>query len=385
MKNWFLWLGGVFNESTMLESSAVSPAANRWQEGLLQGIIDQSYPVHLLSYLPEPLWPRGKYRPGSYDDLNPCFNSRLITYWNMPFLRSHSLCQGHLAAFREVCEKKGKPRVVLSYNPTPHAVEVGLEAQKNYQIPWIDICADHFHPGPDWLQYSSGASLAAGHVFLSYQAFQECPFPKKFHLDGGVSQIRFNPEIKPYKEPKNKKIVLYSGMMSVWGGVSFLLKAFEKIQDPNIELWICGHGSNSDIKAILKRDSRIRFFGLVSESRLQEIYKQASVLVNPRPSKVPGNTMNFPSKILEYLSYGKPIISTWTSGLSPEYRDVLEILKEETEDCLARTIDNVLHWPDFKIECNSNRIYLFLLKKKTWVHQAKKLIEWLEDEILWIK
>ena len=194
--------------------------------------------------------------------------------------------------------------------------------------------------------------------------------------------MRFDPETQSNKHLSNNKIVLYTGMMSVWGGVSFLLKAFERIKDQNVELWICGHGNNSDLNDALNRDSRIRFFGLVSESRLQEMCGQASVLVNPRPSQVPGNTMNFPSKILEYLSYGKPVISTWTTGLSPEYRDVLEVLSEETEDCLARSIEGVLLWPDYKIEQNYLKINNFLIKEKTWAHQANRLVSWLKDDIL---
>jgi len=379
---WLLWLGGIFSEDAMLKHSAVSPASNRWQTGLIKAVGEQGLPVVLLSHLPEPLWPRGQYRPGSSDDLDPQFESSFVRYWNIPLLRSVSLRRTYIDAFREICEQKEKPLAVLSYNPTPHAVDVGLHAQKHYQIPWIDICADSYEPGIDWSGYAPCASEASGHVFLSYQAYQDCPFPKKLHLDGGVSRLRFDPETQSNKHLSNNKIVLYTGMMSVWGGVSFLLKAFERIKDQNVELWICGHGNNSDLNDALNRDSRIRFFGLVSESRLQEMCGQASVLVNPRPSQVPGNTMNFPSKILEYLSYGKPVISTWTTGLSPEYRDVLEVLSEETEDCLARSIEGVLLWPDYKIEQNYLKINNFLIKEKTWAHQANRLVSWLKDDIL---
>ncbi|MEW6088393.1 MAG: glycosyltransferase family 4 protein [bacterium] len=382
MAKWLLWLGGIFSEDSLVKHPATSPAANRWQAGLIKALSEQGFSIVLISHLPEPIWPRGKYNPGSFGDLDPGFDSRFVHYWNIPLLRVASLRRVYIKAICEICEKRGNPLAVFSYNPNPESITAGLYAQKNYHVPWIDICADQYDPGPNWARYPSGADMAKGHVFLSYHAFQNCPFPKKLHLDGGISLLRFNPETQSNKGSENKKIVLYTGMMSVWGGVSFLLKAFEQIRDTNIELWICGHGSSSDLKAALKQDSRIRFFGLVPESQLQKMCRQASVLVNPRPSRVPGNNMNFPSKILEYLSYGKPVISTWTSGLSPEYRDVLEVLKEETEDCLAKTIENVLHWPDNRIGQNSMKIKDFLLKKKTWSYQADRLINWLQDDIL---
>lgn len=382
MKHWLLWLGGVFDKSGVLKHPAISPAANRWQAGLIKAINDKKVPTILLSHLPEPIWPRGKFNPGSTYDLDSRFESYLVSYWNVPFLRSLSLRRAYMEAFFNIVKKQGQPKAIISYNPTPFGVSTGLLAQKQYQIPWINICADSYDLDAQWSQYPTDAKLANGHIFLSYQAFQSCPFQKKLHLDGGVSYLKFDPLTFQNKKSTDKKIILYTGMMSVWGGVSFLLKAFELIHDSAIELWICGHGRNSDLETALKADSRIRFFGLVSESQLIDMSNKASVLINPRPSNISGNAMNFPSKILEYLSYGKPVISTWTPGLSPEYRDVLEVLKEETEECLARTIESVLNWSDNKIHENSVKIEKFLLKEKTWEHQAERLINWLENEVI---
>jgi len=377
-----LWLGGIFSENTLLQQSAVSPAANRWQAGAIKGLSELGFSVVLLSHLPDPFWPRGKCRPGSIGTLDPNFKSRFVSYWNLPLVRSVSLRRAYVKTFRKFCEQYGNPLAVLSYNPTPQNMATGLYAQKHHRIPWIDICADSYEPGIDWCKYPSGANIAKGHVFLSYQAYQKSPFPINLHLDGGISHLRFNSENPSKKRGTNKNIVLYTGMLSVWGGVSFLLKAFQKVCNPDIELWICGHGLNADLNAALKRDPRIRFWGLVSELRLQQLCREASVLVNPRPGNVNGNTMNFPSKILDYLTYGKPVISTWTPGLSPEYRDVLEILDEETEECLAKTIENVLNWSDYKMDQNSIRIRDFLLTKKTWNYQAGRFINWLNQEIL---
>ena len=146
------------------------------------------------------------------------------------------------------------------------------------------------------------------------------------------------------KKTRETKRILYTGMLSKWGGVTLLIKAFAKMKDPSLELWICGYGNSSIIDKALRKDSRITFFGMVNETKLISIYQRASVFVNPRPNYVSGNDMNFPSKILEYMSYGKPIISTWTPGLSEEYRDFLEVPEQDTPLSLARTIEEVLGW-----------------------------------------
>jgi len=378
MKNYFLWLGGVFSEDTLLKNPAVSTAANRWQKGLIEAVNEQGFPVLMLSHLPERIWPKGSLRPGAAGDFWPGLESHLVEYWNLPFMREYSLRRNYLKEGRGIFKRAGKPLAVFSYNPEPWAVAFGIYAQEHFQVPWIDVCADCYDPGPDWAGYATGAGLAKGHVLLSHYACQSCPFPVKINLDGGVRDIKT--DCRSFET--DKKIILYTGMMSIWGGVSLLLKAFSKITDKDTELWVCGPGSNPDLDAALKRDPRIKFFGLVPEAQLQQIYKQASVLVNPRPNNVNGNTMNFPSKVLEYLSYGKPVVSTWTPGLAPEYREVLEVIEEENEDCLAGTIEDVLNWTDEKKERHLTGTKDFLLKHKIWKHQAARLITWLNNDVL---
>lgn len=382
--NYILWIGGVYSEDSINRGFQISPAANKWQKGLVNSIIeDIGMPVVLISHLPERIWPFGKLLPCLKNKVQFYFgNNFFVEYLNLPCIRTASLTISYKRKLKLVIEQRGKPVVIISYNPTKENVATGLLAQTKYQIPWIDLCADSYDPKEDWSGYAKGASRAKGHIFLSYHAFTKSPFQKKLHLDGGINSLKFNSEILFKKESKEKKIILYSGMMSIWGGISFLLKAFEKICIPDVELWICGHGNNSDLNIALKRDSRIKYFGFVSDSQLQEMCQQASIFVNPRPSNVNGNNMNFPSKILEFLSYGKPVVSTWTPGLSPEYREVLEVLNEETENCLYETIEKVLCWDDEKIKNNALRIKSFLLGKKLWSHQSKRMMNWLKEEII---
>ena len=64
MKKNILFVGGIFQEDVMIRSKAISPAANRWQKGLLQGLKNNQISIDLLSHLPEPIWPKGKFFPG---------------------------------------------------------------------------------------------------------------------------------------------------------------------------------------------------------------------------------------------------------------------------------------------------------------------------------
>jgi len=123
--------------------------------------------------------------------------------------------------------------------------------------------------------------------------------------------------------------------------------------------------------------------GFVSETELIKIAKQTDIFVNPRPSHIPENAQNFPSKLLEYLAFGKPVVSTWTAGLSEEYKGLLVLLARETEECLINTLEDVLSWTsyqnkNFAIKCEE------FVKSKSWARQAEKMSLWLEEsKCLW--
>ena len=114
----------------------------------------------------------------------------------------------------------------------------------------------------------------------------------------------------------------------------------------------------------LKIDSRITFFGLVPENKLVDLCRKALIFVNPRPNNIPGNDMNFPSKLLEYLSYGKPVLSTWTPGISDDYKGIIEVFDQETPQCLANSLLEILSWSNQDIYNKQIKIKGFLTKKK---------------------
>ena len=79
--------------------------------------------------------------------------------------------------------------------------------------------------------------------------------------------------------------------------------------------------------------------------------------------------------LFDYLSWQKPIISTWTKGLSPEYKTVLDISKEEPKD-LALTMQKYLNNRAKKLNINKE-----FINKKNWDNEARKLILFLKKII----
>lgn len=380
-KPYIIWLGPCVDEATMLSYPAVSPAANRWQRGLIAALQELGMRVVTIGHLPEPLWPRGKLRIGGSRGVMPLdIEGQLIDYWNVPGWRNRSLSMGYLEAFQVYCQREGNPTAVISYNATPPNVAVGMHAQEELGIPWICIVADL--TGLEWECLVEILEPAAGCIFLSWGSCRDFPYNPKLHLDGGIDRLKLTINTGALKPSSQKTVVLYTGAMGHYAGVSFLAQGFRQVKNQEVELWICGKGTNLDVEQAVAVDPRVKFLGFVSEERLREISQAATIFVNPRPSWIVENRANFPSKILEYLSYGKPVVSTWTGGLSPAYREILVVLGEETSECLARTIENVLRWDAVRYRDFAARARSFLEAEKTWSVQASRLMEWLNREVV---
>lgn len=138
-------------------------------------------------------------------------------------------------------------------------------------------------------------------------------------VEGGIDQ-----DVYDYFEPSSVEerqqedgitTYMYAGILEPVTGVDMLLKAFTRNSNPAIRLNISGKGSFQKlVEDAVKQDHRITYLGCVPYEEYLNNLKQADVLINPRNMNLPENENNFPSKIMEYLTTGKPIISTRFPG-----------------------------------------------------------------------
>jgi hypothetical protein len=164
-------------------------------------------------------------------------------------------------------------------------------------------------------------------------------------------------------------------------GFPLLLKTIQCIQDKRFEFHICGKGkAQSDIDSI-KNDPRIIFHGSVTEKELEHICLQADAFINPRPLTLYKSDNNFPSKIHDYLQYQKPIFSTFTAGMSPEYKGILLEIEQDDPVYLANRITELVHWNADDFEAYRALVTEFVTRYKLWPNQARKLFAWITETI----
>lgn len=163
-------------------------------------------------------------------------------------------------------------------------------------------------------------------------------------VEGGIDQ-----DVYQYFEPSSVEeqrhedgttTYMYAGILEPVTGVDMLLKAFSRVSNPSIRLKISGKGSFQKlVEEAAKQDDRITYLGCVPYEEYLCNLAKADVLVNPRNMNLPENENNFPSKIMEYLATGKPIISTRFPGWE-KYNEYIAFC-ESTVDGLQTALESV--------------------------------------------
>lgn len=143
--------------------------------------------------------------------------------------------------------------------------------------------------------------------------------------------------------------IVYTGTTKEKFGIKDLVDAFERIKGSNYRLVICGSGDTDEyISKCATDDKRIMALGQVSpnESRMWQL--KADVLVNPRPNDEEFTKYSFPSKNLEYLASGSPVVAYLLDGMPKEYRDFMFCIEDNGDhvEDIRRTLLNVLENPD---------------------------------------
>lgn len=184
-------------------------------------------------------------------------------------------------------------------------------------------------------------------------------------------------KLKEEKElaKREPKIVLYAGGIYEKYGVKNLVEAFQSCNMSGYELHLYGEGTYVDeLKEICRANPNIKYKGCVLNTKLVEIESKATLLVNPRFSDEEYTKYSFPSKTLEYMSSGTPVLSTRLSGIPKEYEDYIFYFDGEDVGQMSSILETILSMSSKKLNEKGKRAQTFVFDRKSNIEQGKRII-----------
>ncbi len=173
--------------------------------------------------------------------------------------------------------------------------------------------------------------------------------------------------------------VSYAGGISEDYGVRNLVLAFMQIEDAKLRLDLFGRGPLEPwVQQKCRDDRRIRYHGALPHDQVIGELRRSQILVNARPAHQSFVQYSFPSKLLEYMALGVPVVTTRLAGIPRDYYPYLELVDDDSVDALTRAILAVRTAP---VDC-AHRARLaqeYVLAKKSITAQGERIERFLSQ------
>lgn len=193
------------------------------------------------------------------------------------------------------------------------------------------------------------------------------------HCDAAMSEI-----IPDLQKKEHPRVCLYAGGVFRKYGLDYLVEGFRQANVPNTRLDIYGTGDFvSEVEKIAKEDPRIRYGGILFSSEVVLKEMEATLLVNPRPTHEEFVKYSFPSKTMEYMASGTPVLTTNLPGMPEEYKAYVNLIYREDAAGIADAFRCVLAHSEDELFTLGQEARRFVLEKKNNIVQSKKILQML--------
>ncbi len=317
-----------------------------------------------------------------------------IGFCNIRLLRNRARSNGVYRELKKWCDASDEPKTLFVYTISQPFMAAVEKLKKRY--PHLRVCAfvaDLPNMSNLSAQKSLGVRLVSKarakdaysrlanvdyFVLLTKHMADYMKLTQPWCVMEGIAEVE---DAAANLEPVDSKTIMYSGTLHRKFGVMQLLEAFSMIEDPDLRLVICGIGDcQAEIVRAAERDSRIEFLGQQTREDVLRLQKQAAVLVNPRLNNEEFTKYSFPSKTMEYLASGVPVIAYRLDGVPAEYDDYLHYPADDTPAALAEKLEQICALSPEERREMGKIAREFVLNNKNAVNQTRKVLEFLEND-----
>lgn len=384
-----------YDEISQRSSVPASLADHNLNSNVILGLEENiGCPLTLVNNVPIPNYPKfdkilfkkqlWKHREGA-NDINCGFiNLPVIKHLSRAFTTFWELR-------RQIKAAKNEPIFVIAYD-LHFGISLAIRLAKKF-FPQVTTCA--FLPDIPTAVVAASNDGEISFMGKSRAAIKEA-FIRQF--DSYVFITKHMSEVsvvsnKPYavvegiynnhqpplaEKTTDKKVIFYSGQLNPAYGMENLLEAFMQIyaKDQSYELWICGGGGLADrIRDLSKECPGVKYYGYVDGKTVRNLQAEATVLVNPRQNIGDLTRFSFPSKTMEYLASGRPVVGYKLDGIPAEYDDYIQYVPDNSINALREKLIEICSLSAAERSRIGDTSRMFILSNKNPKMMCKKIID----------
>ena len=172
------------------------------------------------------------------------------------------------------------------------------------------------------------------------------------------------------------RTILYAGGLYEKYGLKKLVDGFLQADIPNTKLVIYGDGPYvNQLKEVCSKSSNVEYRGVRPNSEVVQAEIKATLLVNPRPTSEEFTKFSFPSKNMEYMATGTPVLTTRLPGMPLDYYPYIYTVDDESLDGFAAALKNTMMYSLDELMQRGQNAKDFVLKEKNNKKQAERILK----------
>lgn len=400
----YLYFGTICSPETymlLLEEFRIKPsiAPFVFETALLNGMRENGADVEVISFPAIPAYPKSKHLAWGYrkETLESGYRTTWIGAVNISGIKQ--LCQrvsSRVLLKKWLKENRNEEKAVLIYSAYQPVSKSIVTLCKKYDktkcyaiIP--DLPRDMYKltkVNPVKKALSKLYVLAAekvqgsfdGYIYLT-DAMKEVINPDvPYTVMEGIADVSTTKKLQMADKAPGF-VVMYAGALNKKYGIGNLVEAFCKLNREDAQLWLFGSGDfRQEIEAYAAQDPRIRYFGRVSREEVLEYERKASVLANVRDDKDEFTKYSFPSKTIEYMLSGTPMLTTKLPGVPEEYFEHLYCVENNGVETLCKALEILGSKSAEELLAFGSDAQQFIMEEKNARMQAGKILRFVQSE-----
>lgn len=390
-----LFIGAFAPDRPDNQNGATSRAAVLFQENLLSALVAEGVPVSgVYSYFPVPSFPKSRrlFFTRGQERTTSGLIVRYLPFLNFGPLKTATLGVSSFFAvlWWGLAQGRRAHKTVMAYNlnaPPAWPMQLACRIVKAAFVPFV---GDIYVPGEvvsdsllNRLQYRSQvrAAKSLDRLIAANSAIIEdfAPIARPLLIEGGVTE-EFLETFSEVPFRRETTTVLFAGQLSSLNGVPLFLDAIRLLPDPMLRFVFAGRGEHeAAVREFSKSDPRFTCLGLVSHDEVLRLYRQADILVSLRRTDNKTNRYVFPSKTIECIATGRPLLTTRTGHMESVFGGVVVLLDDETPHSVATKISDIASWSDEQRARHYAKSRELIANERTWRRNAAKIKDFLQE------